>query len=287
MKNIDIEQKIKGMSLTKTEKIIADYIIEHKHTIGLATVTELALAIGVSDTSIIRLLRALGYDGYADFKRDMGSRMMQEYSENRVDMTVGEKFLKSRDVLAKNDVVNEVVTKALTNIRNTFATLDQAVLQDIAAVLLKSKRKHIVGFRGATSCVNYMARKMALILPNVTAFDRAESIVLENIIDITKNDCLLMYSFSRYSEINLPIIKKAKEKGAKIILITDRITSPLATYADYVLTSAVEGAGITVSYIVPMCISEALLLLISKNLSAKDKERLAELDAFVSNTSQY
>lgn len=287
MKNIDIEKRIIEIPLTKTDKVIADYIVEHQDTVGLTTVANMARDIGVSDTSIIRLLRNIGYEGFADFKRDMADRMVQAYKENRDNLSVGEKYLKNRDALNKNDIITEVVEKTITNIRDTFETTDPELLKTAAECLMKAKHRYIVGFRGASSCANYMARKMALLIPRVDAFDRAESIALEHIVDITKEDCLLMYSFPRYSEINTTILKKAKENGAKTILITDKITSPLAVDADYVLTAAVQGAGITVSYVVPLCISEALLLYISKNLSPKDKKRLSELDDLVSRTRQY
>ena len=61
--------KIQSMNLTKTEKVIADYILDNINNIGLSTVTDISLKLGVSDTSIIRFIRLLGFAGFADFKR--------------------------------------------------------------------------------------------------------------------------------------------------------------------------------------------------------------------------
>ena len=44
--------KIQSMNLTKTEKVIADYILDNINNIGLSTVTDISLKLGVSDTSI-------------------------------------------------------------------------------------------------------------------------------------------------------------------------------------------------------------------------------------------
>ena len=60
--------KIQSMNLTKTEKVIADYILDNINNIGLSTVTDISLKLGVSDTSIIRFIRLLGFAGFADFK---------------------------------------------------------------------------------------------------------------------------------------------------------------------------------------------------------------------------
>ena len=51
--------KIQSMNLTKTEKVIADYILDNINNIGLSTVTDISLKLGVSDTSIIRFIRYL------------------------------------------------------------------------------------------------------------------------------------------------------------------------------------------------------------------------------------
>ena len=57
--------KIQSMNLTKTEKVIADYILDNINNIGLSTVTDISLKLGVSDTSIIRFIRLLGFAGFA------------------------------------------------------------------------------------------------------------------------------------------------------------------------------------------------------------------------------
>lgn len=99
---MDIAQKIKAMSLTKTEKRIADYILDHIDMLGLKTITELAGEIGVSDTSIIRFLRSLGFSGYSDFKREMSARMMTQYCDA---LSPGEKYRKTKSAIRKENLI--------------------------------------------------------------------------------------------------------------------------------------------------------------------------------------
>ena len=61
----ELAAKIQRLSLTHAERRIAEYILEHLDTIGLQTSTALAQDIGVSDTSIIRFIRKLGFKGYS------------------------------------------------------------------------------------------------------------------------------------------------------------------------------------------------------------------------------
>lgn len=282
-----LEDRIQNILLTKTDKKIAEYILEHKDTMGIETVTMMAKNIGTSDTSIIRFLRNLGYKGFSDFKKKMADRMIQQYKESRENMSPGEKYVMSSGLLQSNNVITDVIEKTVDNIHTTFRDLNPAVLQKVADVLIKSERKVIIGFRSSASCSVYMSRKMVNCLPNVFLLDKADSYVLEQLVDLTKNDSVLLYSFSRYSKITYTIIEMAKEVGATVILITDKVTGPLAHMADIVISSKVGGVGVTNSYIVPLCISEILILLISKKMKPKDKGRVKRLDSFITREEMY
>ena len=117
--------------------------------------------------------------------------------------------------------------------------------------------------------------------------DKAESETIEKMIGIDENDCLMLFSFPRYSEISYIILELAKKRGAKIILFTDRVTSPLAPYADYLVTVNVTGVSFTNSYVVPLCYAEALAVIISKKLENCTEERLNLLEEHIYKANLY
>lgn len=279
-----LAEKIKGLSLTKTEKIIADYFLDHIGAIGLQTVTELAMDIGVSDTSIIRFIRNLGFTGYTDFKREMNASMRKQYTES---LSPGQKYFKTRDSINKDNLITDVLNKSLENIVKTCNDLDMETVHKAAKVLLESKHKYITAFRGTSCCATYMYRKLLHLLPNAICCDKAESLAIEQIIDIEKNDCVLLYSFPRYTELGKTLLEIARRRGAKTIVVTDRVTSPLVAYADIVFTASVEGIGFTNSYLAPMCISEILLMAISGNVKLDNDKRFLLLDEYVNKYNLY
>ena len=97
----------------------------------------------------------------------------------------------------------------------------------------------------------------------------------------------MMFSYPRYSQICTIILELAKKRGAKIILFTDRVTSPLAAYADYVVTTNVTGLSFTNSYVVPLCLAEALAVIISKKVENMSAERLELLDENIYKANLY
>ena len=66
--------------LTKTEQKIADYITEHNSGVAFQTLGEVAGAAGVSTTSVIRLARELGYDGFAQMQSSIQRSLVKKVS---------------------------------------------------------------------------------------------------------------------------------------------------------------------------------------------------------------
>ena len=77
-KNVLITITEKYDEIFKAEKKVADFILKNPEVAVNANVSELANYSGVSDATVIRLCKHLGYSGYYQMKiclsRDMGSR---------------------------------------------------------------------------------------------------------------------------------------------------------------------------------------------------------------------
>lgn len=281
---MDFTERIKAKEFTKTEKIIADYILDNINTVGFSPLKDVAIACGVSDTSVIRFLRELGYEGYTDFKKSLNDKLIEQYNANLSPM---QKFNQSKSQITTESIANEVFYNSINNLNNAYLKLDDGLLQNIADCLIASKHKYIAAFRGTSCCADYFWRKAIYFLPGLVLCDKAESETIEKLVDISKDDCLMLFSFPRYSEISFTILELAKKCGAKIIVFTDRITSPLAPYADYLVTVSINGVSFTNSYVVPLCYAEALAVIISKKLENSTEERLNLLEEHIYKSNLY
>lgn len=139
------------MRLTRTEKLIADYIVDNINTIGLITVTDMSLKIGVSDTSIIRFIRNLGYGGFADFKRSMNKRIIKQYN---VGLSPIQKFNNTRSKISNASIIKDAFSCAVDNLNNAILNLDIQLIDSIADCILSCKNKYVVGFRETSCCTD-------------------------------------------------------------------------------------------------------------------------------------
>ena len=242
-------EKIKNMELSKVEVQIANYILNQIDTVGMMTSSSLAQASGVSDTSVIRFIRKLGFE----------KQLTKRYEAKQNAQTPSAKYRLTKERLQQSDFMEKVSGWVLNNIEGSLLKITPDLLQQITRTLLQSQHIYVAGFRGTVSCVMYLCSKLNLLLPHVQPIVHADSSALETMVDIGKQDCLFLISFSRYSEMSEKIIRIAKQNGSKIILLTDYETAPFARYADLLLTAKVEGMGFTNSYIAPFCIIELII----------------------------
>lgn len=283
----DFKKKIQCMSLTRTDAEIAEYILAHFNTIGFQTSTTLAQAVGVSDTSVIRFIRKLGFKGYSEFRAEMNKRAARQIGQSEKGLSPGQKYARSLEQLNPSHLLYDVSQYTVKNLQQSYDQLDQATVEQIVDILLTSDRKYIAGFRGTACCAQYMASKLLFLTPHVVPVIHADASAVENLLDITEKDCLLLYSFPRYSEINRVLMDIARDNGAKIILMTDRRTSPLANKADVVVVTYVGGLGFTNSYVAPLSLSEVILLAMSGRKDVTRSERFNRIDEIIEQEKLY
>ena len=65
----ELREAINNARLTKTQRMIATYILDNSADACFMTSTEIAETLGVSESSVIRFSRSLGYSGFLDFQK--------------------------------------------------------------------------------------------------------------------------------------------------------------------------------------------------------------------------
>ena len=65
----ELREIFHNANLTKTQKMIAKYVLDNSSDACFMTSTEIALKLGVSESSVIRFSRSLGFTGFMDFQK--------------------------------------------------------------------------------------------------------------------------------------------------------------------------------------------------------------------------
>lgn len=234
-------EAIQGMTVIETikknynniflaEKKVADFILENPEKAVNANVSELANYSGVSDATVVRMCKHIGYQGYyqlrIDLSRDLGRKQVWDVDMDNANM----------------DSISSLFQTISSRILAIGKNLDQSKLLECANLIKTSKQVHIVAVGNTSPLAMYMDFRLGRLGVKCTS-----SMIPEywmnyvNLADI--DDVVIAISRSGESKQVIQALELAKEKGLKIISITGSEYSPVSKLSDYYLLTNVQGQG--------------------------------------------
>lgn len=256
MKNLLKRFENELLTYSKTQKRIAEYILQNYDKAAFMTAGKLAAKTGASESTVVRFAAELGYDGYPAMQRDLQDVIKNKLTAmQRIELT-GDKV--------RADVVDAVLSADAENIIATIHKIDREEFNKVCECILSAKSIYIIGVRASSALAQFFGFYLNLISPNVHVISTISvSEVFEQVLRISSDDVFIGVSFPRYSKRTLNAMKFANSRGAKVIALTDSESSPLCKYADYKMTARSGMVSFADSLVAPLSLINALIAALS------------------------
>ena len=256
-----IQSELPGFS--KGQKQIARFILEHYDKAAFMTASRLGVTVGVSESTVVRFATELGYDGYPHLQR-----ALQEMIRNK--LTSVQRMEVAGDRMGGRDVLQTVLHADTDMIRVTLDEIDRDAFQGAVDALMGAKRIYILGVRSSSALASFLGFYFNLLFENVTlVHTNSVSEIFEQVLRVGPGDVLFGISFPRYSKRTLSAMQYARDRGARVIALTDSQLSPLARVADHVLLARSDMASFVDSLVAPLSVINALIVAVG--MSRRDE----------------
>ncbi len=266
--NSDLMSKIKNNfhKFSKGQKMIAQFIIEHYDKAAFMTAAKIAERVDVSESTVVRFATFLGYSGYPEMQK-----ALQVLIKNK--LTAVQRIGLNDDVNDKFKLHKKILKNEMNNMRFLFEQFDIEALDRATELILNANRVFVLGLRTSSTLSNYLGFYLDVILDNVKVLNNSGvNSLYEEIIRVKNNDLMIIISYPRYSKTTIDAAKFVKEKGVKIVAITDTEESPAYSLADASILAKSNIVSFVDSLVVPMTIINNLII----NISLKEKEEIVE-----------
>lgn len=264
----DFFNKIKEIILTKKERDIANFFLEKEEQIFFMTASEIANEINVSDASVIRFIKKLGFKNYTAF-RNIGQKNIKKNLDKTND------FIKKANEIKENSLEKEFIENINKDINAIFNETSLKQIKKIADIIIKKDRKFIIGFKSTAGLADFFGVRLGFMLKNISVFNIDNSLIVNSLYDIKKDDVLITFDYPMYSRVAKTAAKLAYEKGATIILFSNSKDSPVAEYANIIYKIKMNGISIFNSLILSQILIEYILTYISTVV--EDKKRFSDI----------
>lgn len=281
--NDDLLKKIEELipKFSKSQKLIANFILEHYEKAAYMTALKLGRTVGVSESTVVRFAIELGYEGYPQLQRSL-----QNHIKNR--LTAVQRMDVTRNRIGDENPVAGVLNQDIEKIRHTLENIDMQSFENAVDVINSAKRIYIQGAMSSGILANFMNYYLRFIFDNVTLVGSVGTTELyQQMIHIGEGDLLIAMSFPRYAKSTIEACRFAREEGAQIIAITDSESSPLVQYAHTKLYAYSDMVSFVDSLVAPMSLINAIIAAVSSGNRCRVENTFCKLEQLWDSNGVY
>lgn len=193
--------------LRKSEAKVASFVLEHANDVIKMRIVDLAASSDVSEPTVIRFCKALGFDGFQSFKLQLAQQLGLGgvYTQFAVD---------DKDTV--EDLRNKVFDTTVGSLLTVRDELDPVVLETAINTIRKANRVEFYGF-GASGSVATDAQHKFFRLQLSTAAYTDPHIQHMSAISLGAEDVVVAISQSGRTRALLESVSLARDAGATVI----------------------------------------------------------------------
>ena len=262
MEPLPFKQLVKDRfnNLSEGQKKVANYLMENLEIAAFKTAFQIGQQAQVSETTVIRLSYALGFQGFSQMQENIQQQMLLQNQT----ATASEEF-QSTD----KPIFTKVIENQVDILKNLLDTANIQEIWKTVEALINADQILIAGHRISHAAAYWFSYMLSTIRGQINLCSTSGDF-FEKFCNLTKNSVVVVFLFPRYSNETIKIAQCAVENGITLISITDRLLSPAGRISDIILTTE-ENAETGTNSIASVI---SLLDLVIEGIRQKDQERI-------------
>ena len=232
MSNVIAQIRTKYNTLSTSQKRVADYVFTSADQVMISSLADFAAACAVSEPTVMRFLRKIGYDSYQIFRVNIAQELAAGKSDNFYpDITPGDSMESIRD---------KVLALTARSLQDAMTVIDAAQVERLVDRILKANRIIIIGMGASAAQAFDLQHKLLRFGLNATFCHDPHMI---NIIctGLDAKSLLIAFTHSGESREILDGIRYAHQNNSFVAAICSYKNSSVVAAADCaILSSSIE-----------------------------------------------
>jgi len=211
----------------------------------------MAKRLNTDPATVVRIVRVLGFESFREFQKHL-------HDLSIAFATSADTMQSSSSDRGRHAYIADSIECDLKNLHGLKNTLDASRLNDLARRMYSSRRIVLLAGDLAAYLADYLEYQTSLLgLPVFAATSPGRIGHLTR--SLTKDDLVIAISFRRCLRQTVEGARKAREREAYCVAVTDTFLSPLARIAHETFLASIETTSFGASYAAPIALLNALL----------------------------
>ncbi|WP_116655065.1 MurR/RpiR family transcriptional regulator [Pelagibacterium sediminicola] len=205
---------------------VARYALDNPDDVAFGTAASIAAKAEVQPSTLVRFSQALGYQGFSDLQDVFRSRLRDQvigYDERMAQLRQHGGNASRVSMILEGFA--EASLRSLSMLRSRH---DETVMEGALDVLENAETIYLIGLRRSFPVASYMAYALGKLGIKTVLIDAVGGLAAEQARFVTANDAALAISFTSYASETVALTRQVRERGARVVAITDSPFSPLA-----------------------------------------------------------
>ena len=260
-------------SLTDSERLLAEFFLQHSARAAFWTAAKCARAVGVSESTVIRFARTLGYESYSELQR-----AIQEEIEEHLCRPIPQRLEGATgSPLFGVGHLSAAISYDIRNLQETLLSCSEE-FDEAVELIVGAERLFVIGLRASAAPAGFLGYALNLMLPNVKTINGGPETHFDELMSVDPRSTVIAFSFARKTKRTLQMVHYARQEGAKVVAVTDSALSSLASAADVSLIVSTQSPAYIESLTATLSLSLAIVSAVGNKRKAQVMSRLVKAE---------
>ena len=224
--------------LRPSEQKVAEYVINNYEEVKFQTISEVASNSKVSDATVMRFVKKLGFKGFQDLKLTLASVPTNNPPSPEIkDISKDDSILNIKENIQNNFNIS---------INDTFSVLESKKIKKSVNLILNVDKVFIVG-SGSSGIMAQLLSYKLLRIGIMTKYISDPHLQAMHASLLDSNKLVIGISHSGSTKDTVDALRIAHQTDSKTICITDHMKSPIVQYSDVLLSTFAQENPLGVS----------------------------------------
>jgi DNA-binding MurR/RpiR family transcriptional regulator len=254
--------------LHPAERRLGELVCDFPGELASYSAKELASLAGVSNATVTRFVRRLGYESYEEARR-----------EARQESGTGSRlYLMPQEVQHSDSAEEKRWRQSVENLECTLTAIEPEAIDAAAQAMLSARKVWVIGFRASHAFASYLAWQLTQVIEDISALPGGGQTLGEHLASVRAEDAVVFFGMRRRVAITDRILSEVERRGARLIFVSDEGIPPRVSAAWH-FRCVTKSLGPLFDHVAVMGLCQLLAGRVVERAEGEGRARLRQIEA--------
>lgn len=220
--------------LTPAERAVAAFMTSNPRRLPFETAAGIGAAAGVSEMTVLRFVRSLGYANLKSLKASLAAR------ESEVGGALDDRWQRFRVPAGSDEAMAMSLRREIAALVQVYETATGPAFAKALAVLTAASHVHVVGFQASKGLALDFATRLKYARPGVRFVEGTSGTYSEIFAEDHGRACVVLVDTAAYSTTGFRLAERCVAQDLPLVIVTDRFANRARRYTPHVLSVSTQ-----------------------------------------------